>query len=179
MPLPPSPGLHYGTEEDLSGDEELVLLEISRPTIERGQVAAILTRLLALTDTREHILAYQGRVSFMISGFDDDPRELPEVPSVRRFVAQLSIEWPHWLWFLLRNSGAVPLWMALLCDIEIIRNPDNPGEYGTDFCSPHELRGRVRSMLERSERLLKGHKLDPEAIRESRESALRELHLLD
>lgn len=130
------PNIRYGSADDISVDPDgptFVLLEIARDNIEAGRVSSALV--YALTDSREHLLAYHESISFSISGYDHDPRELPEIPEVRRFMSQLAQEWPHWIWFLLRGAGSIPLLMSLLCDVDVIRNPDNPEQYGTEFRS--------------------------------------------
>lgn len=171
------PTFIFGSTDDLDAQPgpSLVLIEFSRHNIEAGYVSSAISRLYSLTDSFENIVAYQNCVSFTISGYDDDPRELPEIPEVRRFMRQVVLEWPHWIWFLVRGSGSIPLLMSLLCEVEIVRDPSNPGQFGTEFKSFRELKSQLRDLLARSERLLNGHALDSEMLRASRESAMTEL----
>src|ERR1035438_6122797 len=36
---------------------------------------------------------------FGIEGWDDDPREIPAIPEIRRFYAAFHEAWPYWLYF--------------------------------------------------------------------------------
>lgn len=51
-----------------------------------------------------------GNVIFMVSGYDDDPRDLPQIPEFRAFVRKVQESSPCWLYF------AVPLdgWLRII-----------------------------------------------------------------
>ena len=76
---------------------------------------------MVMAETRESTLRYRESLLLMITGYDNDRRELPEIPQVRRFMSRLTDEWPHWLWFLSREQGAISLLMSLLCTVKIHR----------------------------------------------------------
>lgn len=44
-------------------------------------------------------LPFIGRILFTVHGYEDDPRELFEIPEVRKFYAELNRIWPCWLYF--------------------------------------------------------------------------------
>ena len=59
-------------------------------------------------------MRYRESLVFIVCGYDEDPRELAEIPQVRAFFARLVQEWPHWLWFLARGVGVVGLFRGRL-----------------------------------------------------------------
>lgn len=82
------------------GKPALIVLLIQRDHIERQMPQSTLDRLLRLSNTEAHFLAAAGQCEIMVEGYDHDPRELHEVPEVRRFFAHLSERWPYWWHFL-------------------------------------------------------------------------------
>ena len=58
---------------------------IVRQAIESGNVGVIAQRLRLLTASREDIWRYRSQVCLAIDGYDDDPREIIDVPQVRTF----------------------------------------------------------------------------------------------
>ena len=102
-------------------DAAMLVLYLSREEVESGNVASALERLHIIADTRESAMRYRESLVFIVCGYDEDPRELAEIPQVRAFFARLVQEWPHWLWFLSRGVGAVGLFMSLLCRVKIHR----------------------------------------------------------
>jgi hypothetical protein len=98
----------------------LILCEISRIKIE----AFDFDNLLALFDAfKENPISYMGKFSFMVSGYDDDPREIYEIDEVRQYFTFLDKTFPYWLFFMNldfppQNS---PLLLLITClvDLEI------------------------------------------------------------
>jgi hypothetical protein len=78
----------------------------------------------------------QGILEFSISGYDADPRELYEVPEVRRYLQALEPMIKYWFFFLNSHpsSHSLRLLMACVCDIQVIGNPviGNYGEINRD-----------------------------------------------
>ena len=70
-------------------DEALVVLDLTRTEIEAGNISSALERLMALTDSKETALRFQESLLIHITGYDNDPRELVEVPEVRTFFGKL------------------------------------------------------------------------------------------
>lgn len=49
----------------------------------------------------------QSKVSILIAGYEDDPRELSQIPEVRAFWQALHKAWPYGLYFFDRDSGTL------------------------------------------------------------------------
>ncbi len=68
------------------------------------------------------------------------------MPEVRTFFGKLIQQWPHWLWFLLRNVGALPLLMGVICQVKINRREDL---VGMECLDRHELARKMLDLFER------------------------------
>lgn len=62
---------------------EPVILMFSRQQVETGDLAETLALLRRLTADRQTAIDFCGRISLVVDGYNDDPRELFEVPEVR------------------------------------------------------------------------------------------------
>lgn len=153
-------------------ESALLVLTLTRQEIEDASVASALERLHLITDTRESSMRYRESLVFMVLGYDDDPRELAEIPEVRAFFSRLVQEWPHWLWFLARNMGAIALLMSLLCTIKIHRSTNNSG---TEFVNPTQLGQVLDDLFQRGNAMFDAHGISDEMAKASAQSAVAEL----
>lgn len=132
-------------------DRALIILHVSRQEVESGLYASVLGRLMVLTDTTENLALYRESMVFMVAGYDNDPRELAEIPEVRAFFRHLAREWPYFLWFLARRMGAIALFASLLCEVSIIRSRQGTG---TEFHDLDEVEALFEDLSCRSAPLL-------------------------
>ena len=153
-------------------DSALIVLNLTRQEVEDANVASALERLHIIADTLESAMRYRESLVFMVSGYDEDPRELPEIPQVRTFFARLVQEWPHWLWFLARDVGAIALFMSLLCTVKIHRSP---GNYGTEFVNLVEMEAILGALFERGNAMFNAYGISNELATASAQSAVAEL----
>jgi hypothetical protein len=57
----------------------------------------------------------------VVDGYNDDPRELFEVPEVRAYIKRLDQAWPYWFFFLSQADESIKLLESCLCDtIEVV-----------------------------------------------------------
>ena len=78
-----------------------------------------------------------GSLELVVEGYDDDPRELYEIPEVRWFFSSLHRAWPHALYFSFLGAPEMPgaglRTLALSCvPVSILRN-DRTGLSGVSF----------------------------------------------
>src|SRR3989337_1694677 len=59
---------------------------------------------------------FKGRLLFGISGYDDDPRELYQIPEVRLWMRELDFMFPYWFYFLVRKPATMEFVTFSLCD---------------------------------------------------------------
>ena len=140
-------GLQYNTEPGL------VLLTISRSDIESQVTGSILERLLILIDTTENITLYKESLMFQVEGYDDDPRELCEVPEVRAFFGKITQEWPFFVWFIARGLGGLAFYFSLHCRTTVLRDRDGASA-GYRIEDPDEIMDHLRSLIRRTNPVL-------------------------
>jgi hypothetical protein len=92
-----------------------IVLVVSRDEVERLDFSGCLGVLDSLIESREKAMRFRDRVVFGVDGYNDDPRELFEVPEVRTFVRELDAKWPYWFFFLSKATGALKMIMFSLC----------------------------------------------------------------
>ena len=67
----------------------------SRRQVETCDVAEPLQLLRSLTADRHTALEFSGRLSLVVDGYNNDPRELFEMPEVRANIKRLDQAWPN------------------------------------------------------------------------------------
>lgn len=100
--------------ELLDNDEagpEPVILGLHREQIEAFDIESSLSFLRTLVPSNDPAFAwsYKSRVSLVIGGYDDDPRELFEIPEVCRYLHGIDQEWSFWFFFLSPSDGSIKL----------------------------------------------------------------------
>lgn len=73
---------------------------VPRRDVEAGDLSEILRGLNHLISSVEIAKAYCERVDIGFDGYDDDRREVWEIPEIREFVYRLDEQFPYWLFFL-------------------------------------------------------------------------------
>lgn len=171
----PNEVLLYVDSSDLDSyvPGDLLGIEIDRADIEKGRIAGTLNRLMALTDTREAAYRFRETLVFVINGYDVDTIAIANQPEVRAFFRALNDQWPFWLWFLRRDTGIIPLFMALLCDVSVSYSHDAVSDE-VEFANSHELTRNIRDCWLRTETMYIGLEIDRIDVEESALSAWHE-----
>ncbi len=106
-------------QEDLRTDWLRVVVDRSEvEALDVSRTAMILSRVLADKDA---VKWYRGRVDVAFSGYANDPRELYEVPEVRRFCSALDDAFPYWFYFLSTDAVTLGLIACCLCSVTELR----------------------------------------------------------
>jgi len=101
--------------------QEPVYLVLSRQQVESGDTQEPMSFLQLIIASPDHALEFMGRVSLIVDGYNDDARELFEVPEVRRYVKVLDDQWANWFFFLSQADDSIKILESCLCDtIEVI-----------------------------------------------------------
>lgn len=150
----------------------LIVLEISRREIQSGNISSALERLQMLVDDRDAIINYRESLAIMVAGYNNDQRELAEIPEVRAFFAKLSAQWPHWFWMLARGMGGISLLLSLLCSVKIHRAEN---QSGLEFLDEQEMGARINDLLNRSFALCNTFGITEDEFEASMHSGLSEL----
>jgi hypothetical protein len=98
-----------------------VILMLSRGQVETGDLAEPLQLLRRITADRHTAIDFCGRISLVVDGYNDDPRELFEIPEVRAYIKRLDQAWPNWFFFLSQADESIKLLESCLCEtIEVV-----------------------------------------------------------
>jgi hypothetical protein len=135
-----------------------IILMFSRRQVETCDVDEPLELLRSLTADRDVAIEFCGRISLVVDGYNDDPRELFEIPEVRAYIKRLDQAWPYWFFFLSQADESIKLLESCLCEtIEVV-----PGVTSIDL---EQLERSLARHFAAMHRL--GEELDlPEEIRE-------------
>ena len=94
------------------GVSEPVVLLISRREVEAGDLASVLSRLKPFLASREDAWLYRGQMTLVIDGYNNDPRELVDVPEVRTLLRGLESSWPQWAYFFNQIDDSIKLLLS-------------------------------------------------------------------
>lgn len=125
---------------------ERVVVEFARRHIESGDIAEMLEILKPLAATRENAERFEGRVTFYFSGWDDDPRELAEIPEIRAWFNKLTAEWPYWLHFVEKEGDTLFLALRLLCAGQYVQGKE-AGMVGWEFADLRKFEAKVLALF--------------------------------
>jgi len=115
---------------------EPIYLVFSREQIVAGDIQEPLTVLQQLVADPGKAIAASGRISLVIDGYNQDPRELFEIPEVRRYIQLLDASWTYWFFFLSQADDSIKILESCLCDsIEVV-----PGVMSIDM---QQLEGQL------------------------------------
>lgn len=125
------------------GSTMLVLL-ITREDVITMHTASLLERLRALTDSVQRCREFVGSCEFAFGGFDDDPRELADIPECRNYLRAVHAQWKYWGHFLSPHADAFYRLIGLLCDTR--HEGVHDGLVQRSFVSGEQLARRVNEM---------------------------------
>ena len=80
-------------------ENDLMVIMASREEIENNETDRILEILNSLLEP-QNVQKYFNKVEFCVGGYDQDKRELCEIPEVRLWLKEIDSQWPYWFYFL-------------------------------------------------------------------------------
>jgi hypothetical protein len=101
---------------DMGQQSDYIVLQISQEAIQNCDTSEYVTLLHGATGSLQSFeVAFQKYV-FLISGYDEDSRELYQIPEVVSFIKDLNSKLPFWLYFINTSDKKFFSWMiACLC----------------------------------------------------------------
>ena len=101
---------------DISQQSDYTVLQISQEAIQNCDTSEYVTLLHGATGSLQSFEAAFQRYVFLISGYDEDSRELYQIPEVVSFIKDLNSKLPFWLYFVNTSDKRFFSWMiACLC----------------------------------------------------------------
>ena len=104
------------------GVNEPVVLMISRREVDAGDLASVLSRLKVFLATREDAWLYRGQMTLVVDGYNNDPRELVDIPEVRTLLRRLEAEWPSWAFFFNQVDDSIKLLLSCVAGSRYLGN---------------------------------------------------------
>lgn len=101
--------------DDVAGDADAIVLYITKREVDAGIVGDIVDRLMHFSDRADFTRRFANRVHVSVAGYDDDPRELSEIPEVVHLFRKIDEQWPYWFHFLaLEDHSLDVVFMTLI-----------------------------------------------------------------
>lgn len=128
------------------GADELVVLQIDRVHVERNDLQTWVSVLERLSSDEATASAYEGMLSVAVTGYEDDPRELYEVPEVVRYMRALTDAWPYWFHFCERNMRSLELIFLSHVDLRRVKNL-GPHKVGVEVVSEKQFKRAILGLF--------------------------------
>ena len=101
---------------NLGQQSDHIVLQITQEAIQNCDTSEYVTLLYGATGTLQSFTEAFQKYVLLISGYDDDPRELYQIPEVVSFIKDLNSKLPFWLYFVNTADKRFFSWMiACLC----------------------------------------------------------------
>jgi len=97
------------TDTDSPKVDVIVGLRISHREINNHDTSRSLALLNGLTQEKNIAWLARGKLVLSVDGYDNDPRELFEIPEVRRFIQSLHAQWNYWFFFANEIYATLPV----------------------------------------------------------------------
>ena len=104
---------------DNSQQSDYTVLQISQEAIQNCDTSEYVTLLNGATGSLQSFEAAFQRYVFLISGYDEDSRELYQIPEVVIFIKDLNSKLPFWLYFINTSDKRFFSWM-IACLLRVI-----------------------------------------------------------
>ena len=100
----------------ISQQSDYIVLQIAQEAIQNCDTSEYVNMLHGATGTVQSFESVFQKYVLLISGYDDDPRELYQIPEVVSFIKDLNSKLPFWLYFVNTADKRFFSWMiACLC----------------------------------------------------------------
>ena len=101
---------------EIAQQSDHIVLQISQRNIQDCDTSEYVTLLHGITGSLQSFEEAFQKYVLLISGYDDDPRELYQIPEVVSFIKDLNSKLPFWLYFVNTGDKRFFSWMiACLC----------------------------------------------------------------
>ena len=101
---------------DISQQSDYIVLQIPQEAIQNCDTSKYVTLLHGATGSLQSFEAAFQRYVLSVSGYDNDQRELYQIPEVVSFIKDLNSKLPFWLYFVNTSDKKFFSWMiACLC----------------------------------------------------------------
>jgi hypothetical protein len=116
----------------------LASFDVSYEDIINCDIRTVSEALNWLLESRQSVLAGRGKIALSFSGYDDDARDVWDIPEIRRYVAALDATFPYWFYFLDLRMSTLGVLGLCLCRVMKVGAAVTPNmEDLRDFVNEH------------------------------------------
>lgn len=105
----------YPLARESTVKNELVVITIMRESVMDCDPSHMVKLLKNISTTRAQVVDFEGRITFVFEGWDDDPRETAEIPEIRAYFSALTERFPHWMHYVEKAGDTFMHVVRLLC----------------------------------------------------------------
>lgn len=103
-----------GFDFDNFGD---IIFDVSRKQAEDCDIDDNLKNLTFFLKNRENVVKGRGKTAISFSGYDNDPRELYEIPEVRKYISTLDNAFPYLFYFCSLSYPTLRVFAMCTCKV--------------------------------------------------------------
>jgi hypothetical protein len=96
-----------------------LIFSVPHDDIRSGDTTRVLTPLQGFLENRNAVVGGRGRITLLFEGYDDDPRDVYDIPEIRRYAKALDEAFPYWFYF--ANLQGDTLKVLALCVCRIVK----------------------------------------------------------
>lgn len=136
-----TPFFDFATEDELAEKArqyDQLFIRLSKDDVTSGYIGNTFDKLSILSDSHAFTHRFKNKVWFYFDGYEDDPREIYQVPECVSYFRELTGSWPFWYHFLDKDSDQMSLIHQLLCDVDVCRV--SPEKITCTFKNPEQLK---------------------------------------
>jgi hypothetical protein len=97
---------------------KVVIATIECDDIVRCDIEPALAALNKLIESPDALKESNGTISLLVSGYDNDPRELQTIPEVRAYFQALDAKFPYWFHVCTRIEHSLRMLFMMLADVK-------------------------------------------------------------
>lgn len=105
-------------------NEKLLIITLSKEEIENQDYSQINHFIVSKADSKDDIMDYLQRFEICVDGYNDDPRELNEIPEFQTYACELIDSFPEIIWFL--NLKAAFFLILAVCYLNNQEKKEDP-----------------------------------------------------
>lgn len=159
--------------DEAAEQASLIVLHITRREVERGHVGDIVDRLMHLSDRADFTRRFANAIALSVDGYNEDPRELAEIPEVVALFRAIDEQWPYWFHFMALEDRSLDTVLLTLIGTERIASQAEQIAFHFD---PELFRSTFLAKIKAMNRLHDLHRLDANETREISDRVLARIN---
>lgn len=128
----------------MSDTYDLYAVEISKMDVLMEEYTSVFEMIKSIVSDKQRLFSSRNTWEVFFEGYDDDPREIPDIPEVVNWYKKSIEEGIPWFYFMNITKPAIGLLTFIIC-CSANRDPDNYGRY---YFEPEKVNSFVKKNLD-------------------------------